>query len=181
MAEWAPAGSGRGRWRALGAGSLDDGAPTRFTGYETEVQPTTVVALRPVDALDGVNGGDGSAPTRLLVKLAESPFYAAGGGQISDIGTIECERGDCRARVEDVLLVGQDRIPEVIVEAGTLDVGEQVLARVDHLTRHKTECNHTATHLLQAALRERVGSHVRQAGSYVGPDKLRFDFSHGTR
>ena len=160
-------------------GSLDDGAPTRFTGYETEVQPTTVVALRPVDALGGVNGGDGSAPTRLLVKLAESPFYAAGGGQISDIGTIECERGDCRARVEDVLLVGQDRIPEVIVEAGTLDVGEQVLARVDHLTRHKTECNHTATHLLQAALRERVGSHVRQAGSYVGPDKLRFDFSHG--
>jgi alanyl-tRNA synthetase len=161
---------------------FDDNPPTRFTGYETEVQPTTVVAVRPVDepgGEDGANGTNGGTPARLLVKLAESPFYAAGGGQISDVGTIECEHGDCRARVQDVLIVGQDRIPEVIVEAGTLAVGEQVLARVDHLTRHETECNHTATHLLQAALRERVGSHVRQAGSYVGPDKLRFDFSHG--
>ncbi len=165
----------------VGAGEhgwLEDGAPTHFTGYETEVQPTTVLAVRALEQGDGGNG-DGGAPRRLLVKLAESPFYAAGGGQISDVGTIECAHGDCVARVEDVLLVGEDRIPEVIVEAGTLEVGEQVLARVDHLTRHRTECNHTATHLLQAALRERVGSHVRQAGSYVGPDKLRFDFSHG--
>jgi alanyl-tRNA synthetase len=175
-------GAGRGgsgsRMPDAATGSLE-GAPTRFTGYETEVQPTTVVAVRTADGHAGANGADGSAPARLLVKLAESPFYAAGGGQISDVGTIECERGDCRARVEDVLILGQDRVPEVILEAGTLDVGEQVLARVDHLARHKTECNHTATHLLQAALRERVGSHVRQAGSYVGPDKLRFDFSHG--
>jgi alanyl-tRNA synthetase len=169
----------------LGAGdsqSLDGGAPARFTGYETEVQPTTVVAVRPLEPAageDGANGANGGGPQRLLVKLAETPFYAAGGGQVSDVGTIECEHGDCRARVEGVLLVGEDRIAEVVVEEGTLDIGEQVLARVDHLTRHKTECNHTATHLLQAALRERVGGHVRQAGSYVGPDKLRFDFSHG--
>jgi alanyl-tRNA synthetase len=158
-------------------GSLDGGAPTRFTGYETEVQQTTVLAVRPIE--DPVSGGERGMPARLLVKLEESPFYAAGGGQISDVGTIECAHGDCRARVEDVLFVGEDRVPEVILEAGTLEVGERVLARVDHLVRHKTECNHTATHLLQAALRERVGSHVRQAGSYVGPDKLRFDFSHG--
>ena len=158
-------------------GSLDGGAPTRFTGYETEVQQTTVVAVRPLE--DPASEGERGMPVRLLVKLEESPFYAAGGGQISDVGTIECAHGDCRARVEDVLFVGEDRVPEVILEAGTLEVGEQVLARVDHLVRHKTECNHTATHLLQAALRERVGSHVRQAGSYVGPDKLRFDFSHG--
>jgi alanyl-tRNA synthetase len=163
----------------LDGDSLDGGPPTRFTGYETEEQRTTVLAVRPVDEQPDASAGNGDSGSRLLIKLAESPFYLAGGGQISDVGTIECEDGDCRARVADVVAIGEDRVAEVVVERGTLEVGEQVLARVDHLTRHKTEANHTATHLLQAALRERVGSHVRQAGSYVGPDKLRFDFSHG--
>jgi alanyl-tRNA synthetase len=163
---------------AAGVGAIDDTPPTRFTGYETEEQRTTVVAVRP-DEMADANGGDRSNRPRLLVKLEESPFYLAGGGQISDVGTIECERGDCRARVEDVVPLGQDRALRVVVEQGELEAGEPVLARVDHLTRHKTEANHTATHLLQAALRERIGAHVRQAGSYVGPDKLRFDFSHG--
>jgi alanyl-tRNA synthetase len=159
---------------AVGTFAGGSGFSTRFTGYETEEQQTTVGALQEID-------GDGSASLgeRYLVKLAESPFYAAGGGQISDVGTIECEHGDCRARVEDVFRVGEDQALAVVVEAGTLAPGEPVVARVDHLARHATEANHTATHLLQAALRERVGSHVRQAGSYVGPDKLRFDFSHG--
>jgi alanyl-tRNA synthetase len=164
---------------AVDVESLDGGPPSRFTGYETEEQRTTVLAVRPLENGRDGSGANGASGSRLLVKLAESPFYLAGGGQISDVGTIECERGDCRARVADVLQVGEHRVAEVILEQGTLEVGEQVLARVDHLTRHKTEANHTATHLLQAALRERVGSHVRQAGSYVGPDKLRFDFSHG--
>src|SRR5262249_12375644 len=109
----------------------------------------------------------------------DSPFYAPGGGQVADIGTIECERGDCRARVQTVFRLGDDQVLAVALEQGELEPGEQVLAVVDHAARHATECNHTATHLLQAALRERLGSHVRQAGSYVGPDKLRFDFSHG--
>ncbi len=116
---------------------------------------------------------------RYLVKLAESPFYAPGGGQIADVGTLECDDGECRAQVENVLRIGNDQALEVVLERGELRAGEQVLARVDHVKRHATEANHTATHLLQAALRERLGSHVRQAGSYVGPDKLRFDFSHG--
>ncbi|MHB8533443.1 MAG: alanine--tRNA ligase, partial [Solirubrobacteraceae bacterium] len=149
-----------------GRGSLDDTPPSKFTGYETQTQRSNVVAVREEDG-------------RTLVKLAESPFYLAGGGQVSDTGLIECENGDCLARVEDVIPVGQDRILTVVFERGSLREGEPVIAHVDHLRRHATEANHTATHLLQAALRETLGSHVRQAGSYVGPDKLRFDFSHG--
>jgi alanyl-tRNA synthetase len=173
---------GRGRAGASASGGAHDdallgelaalsaeGPSTRFTGYENEDQRTTVGAVRSI-ADDGA---------RYLVKLVESPFYAPGGGQIADVGTLECDDGDCRARVENVLRVGDDQALEVVLDAGELRPGEAVLARVDHVKRHATEANHTATHLLQAALRERLGSHVRQAGSYVGPDKLRFDFSHG--
>ncbi len=143
---------------------------TRFTGYESEQQQTTVGALHGLGP-----AGEG----RYLVKLAESPFYAPGGGQVADVGTIECAEGDCLGRVRDVFRVGEDQALEVEVERGELREGEPVTARVDRRARHATECNHTATHLLQAALRERLGNHIRQAGSYVGPDKLRFDFSHG--
>jgi alanyl-tRNA synthetase len=115
----------------------------------------------------------------VLVKLAESPFYATGGGQIADSGVVECESGDCRARVADVLRLGTDQTVILEVEQGSLESGERVVARVAPEVRQATECNHTATHLLHAALRERLGTHVRQAGSYVGPDKLRFDFTHG--
>jgi alanyl-tRNA synthetase len=181
----ASGGEGAGRVRAAaGAFAGESGIPTHFTGYETEEQQTTVGAVQSIAANgSGATGGEGgagaSAGARYLVKLTESPFYATGGGQVADVGTIECEHGDCRARVEDVFRLGDDQALAVVVEQGTLRAGEPVVARVDRVARHATECNHTATHLLQAALRERVGGHVRQAGSYVGPDKLRFDFSHG--
>jgi alanyl-tRNA synthetase len=159
---------------------------SRFTGYETEEQQTTVADLRGIAAENGATGssagdsnGEAPAETRYLVKLAESPFYAAGGGQVADVGTIECADGDCRARIENVFRLGDDQVLEVVIEQGALKPDERVLARVDRVARHATEANHTATHLLQAALRERLGGHVRQAGSYVGQDKLRFDFSHG--
>ncbi len=145
---------------------------TRFTGYETEEQPTTVGALEPMPVPDGVG-------RQALIKLSESPFYAAGGGQVSDAGVIEGEQHGARALVQEVLRLGDDQALVVGVQSGELAPGERVLARVDHAARHATECNHTATHLLHAALRQRLGTHVRQAGSYVGPDKLRFDFSHG--
>jgi alanyl-tRNA synthetase len=160
------------------AGSAE---PTRFVGYET---------LRTTTGLAALEREDG----RALVKLEESPFYAEGGGQVADSGTISWEGGE--AEVVDVYRVGNDQVVEIIPrrprtreqgrEAAGGDerilVGAEaaaVVALVDRETRHATMRNHTATHLLHAALRERLGTHVHQAGSSVRPDKLRFDFTHG--
>jgi alanyl-tRNA synthetase len=138
--------------------------PTRFVGYET---------LRATTGLAAAAADDG----RALVKLEESPFYAEGGGQVADAGELRWEGG--AARVVDVYRVGEDQALEVEPTAGTVKAGVAVEAAVDHEARHATMRNHTATHLLHAALRERLGDHVRQAGSAVRPDKLRFDFTHG--
>jgi alanyl-tRNA synthetase len=139
-------------------------APTEFVGYET---------LRTMTGMAAVEGDDG----RALVKLEQSPFYAEGGGQVADSGLLRWEGGE--AKVVDVYRVGEDQALEVEPTDGDLDAGTAVEAEVDRETRHATMRNHTATHLLHAALRERLGTHVRQAGSSVRPDKLRFDFSHG--
>jgi alanyl-tRNA synthetase len=136
--------------------------PARFVGYET---------LRATTAVAAVAADDG----RALVKLEESPFYAEGGGQVADSGLLRWDGGE--ARVVDVYRVGEDQALEV--EPGGVEAGVAVEALVDHEARHATMRNHTATHLLHAALRERLGDHVRQAGSAVRPDKLRFDFTHG--
>ena len=142
------------------------GFATRFVGYEATEAETVVRAL---DRDDGT----------LLAKLEDSPFYPAGDGQISDSGLVETPSG--RARVVDVFRVGDDQALALEPVEGTIGAGEEAHAAVDRATRLATMRNHTATHLLHAALRERLGTHVRQAGSYVGPDKLRFDFAHGER
>jgi alanyl-tRNA synthetase len=156
--------------------------PTRFVGYET---------LRATTGLAAMEGDDG----RALVKLEESPFYAEGGGQVADSGVLRWASGE-EADVVDVYRVGEDQVLEVTPrrprtrEDGREASGDDERARlgaeeaavdavVDRETRHATMRNHTATHLLHAALRERLGTHVRQAGSAVRPDKLRFDFTHG--
>ena len=144
----------------------DAGFPTRFVGYETTEADTVL------GALEQSNG-------QVLAKLAESPFYAEGGGQVSDSGLVETPSG--RARVERVYRLGDDQAVALSVSDGELVPGEAAHAKVDRQRRLATMANHTATHLLHAALRQLLGTHVRQAGSYVGPDKLRFDFTHGER
>src|SRR3954470_5981200 len=153
----------REQLRAFATGA---GAPSIFTGYETTEQATAVASVAREDG-------------RVVAKLVESPFYATGGGQVHDAGLIECEDGGCAAKVVDVVRLGDDQALVLEPVKGELHEGERVWARVDRHARRATECNHTATHLLHAALRERLGTHVLQAGSYVGPDKLRFDFTHG--
>jgi alanyl-tRNA synthetase len=156
----------RDRAAALSGGA---GFATDFVGYETTDAETTIGAVQ-----------SEPAEGRLLLKLLESPFYATGGGQVADVGVLECAGGGCRARVTDVIRLGNDQVVEVEPEHGTFEPGERVAAHVDRAARHATACNHTGTHLLHAALRRHLGDHVRQAGSYVGPDKLRFDFTHGS-
>jgi alanyl-tRNA synthetase len=138
--------------------------PTEFVGYER------------LAATTGLATAESSGATA-LVKIEESPFYAEGGGQVSDSGVLRWDDGE--AEVAQVFRVGADQVLEVKTDGSLPDAGTTVEAIVDRETRHATMRNHTATHLLHAALRERLGTHVRQAGSAVRPDKLRFDFTHG--
>lgn len=146
----------------------DRSPETSFVGYEYLRSDTGIASL------ESVNGN-------ALVKLEQSPFYPEGGGQISDTGLLRWEGG--QARVSDVIRVGDDQVLELEAadgqDAAWPPAGATVEAVVDRDARSRTMKNHTATHLLHAALRERLGTHVHQAGSSVRPDKLRFDFSHG--
>ena len=152
--------------------SLGVGA-TRFLGYERLTAPSVVVGL----VSGGAAVGEVTEGEDAEVVLVETPFYAEGGGQIGDAGDLVGPNG--KIAVHDT----QMAMPDVIfhfgkVSEGTIAMGETVEAYVDPIRREDTARNHSATHLLHAALREVLGPHVRQAGSLVAPDRLRFDFSH---
>jgi alanyl-tRNA synthetase len=139
------------------------GFRTEFAGYEqTEV-------LTQIGALEELGGG------RFLAKLRESPFYAEGGGQVSDQGVLEKDSGE-RAELVQAFRFGDDQA--LLFSGHGFAAGDRVRASVPWHVRFPTMANHTATHLLHRALREVLGEHVRQAGSAVRPDKLRFDFTH---
>ncbi len=140
------------------------GFTTAFVGYGDLDLRTTIGALEDL--------GDGT----WVAKLRESPFYPEGGGQVSDHGSVESETG--RAAVREVVRFDGDQALVLVLEHGMLQAGQEVRAIVDEAHRRPTAANHTGTHVLHRALQEVLGDHVRQKGSSVRPDKLRFDFSH---
>jgi alanyl-tRNA synthetase len=149
---------------------LDEHGPTTFVGYTDDT-----AAARVLDILDAPAGPDGDA--RFEVFLDVTPFYAEGGGQVGDTGIIETDGG--RARVIDttVALAGLTRHLAVL-EEGEVRAGQAATAVIDVERRAAIRRNHTGTHLLHWALRTVLGDHVKQQGSLVAPDRLRFDFTH---
>ncbi len=155
-------------------------AGDRFEGYTTtSVKGTPVIALfdrerRQVSELP--EGADGYA------ALAQTPFYLEAGGQVSDVGQLHADGSGASADVQGVarIAAGLPRLHRIHMKSGTLRERDIITADVDAPTRDATRRNHTATHLLHAALRNVLGSHVKQAGSLVAPDRLRFDFVHAS-
>ena len=146
---------------------------TNFTGYETLNGKSVVVGLISM----GLSVTEVSQGEELQLVLRETPFYAEGGGQVGDGGTIG--NSECEIAVHDT----KEVIPGLIVHygilsKGTISIGDTVQSHVDPIRRDDTARNHTATHMLHAALRHVLGPHVRQAGSLVTASRLRFDFSH---
>ena len=155
------------QYESLGVGA------TQFLGYEQISASSPIVGLIADDEVVS----EATAGQSVEIVLVQTPFYAEGGGQIGDVGTLTGPDGSIEVRDTQAVM------PDVImhfgkVANGVVRLGETVQADVDPLRREDTARNHTATHLLHAALREVLGPHVRQAGSLVAPDRLRFDFSH---
>ena len=154
---------------------------TGFVGYDGLHQETVVAAILLLDPSTGSgraeSAGQAVKGRQVELVLEETPFYAEGGGQVGDRGTISGPNG--RVRVEDTQSpVAGLIVHRGVVEEGDISLGERVSAQVEPSRRLDSARNHSGTHLLHASLRSILGPHVRQAGSLVSPDRLRFDFSH---
>ena len=153
--------------------SIDPSVTSKFVGYDKLVSDSKILVLTTEDEIvealtDGQNG---------TIITEETPFYGTMGGQQGDIGVIETESGSFT--VKDTIHLQGGKIGHVgIMTKGMLTQGETVTLKVDEKNRQLTSKNHSATHVLQKALRMVLGSHVEQAGSYVSKDRLRFDFTH---
>ena len=171
----------RAAWKGSGDREISEvyrqvsvrGITTTFLGYETTEADSEIIAM--------ISGGEeiGSASEAMAVELitAGTPFYGAAGGQVGDTGIISGASG--KIAVTNTLKLPGDLIVHIgKVESGSFHVGDTVHLAVDAQLRKDTEIHHTATHILHSVLRKVLGDHVKQAGSLVAPDRLRFDFSH---
>jgi alanyl-tRNA synthetase len=143
------------------------GLDSSFLGYSALANDSTIIHLSSAELQEGQRGD---------IVLAATPFYPEGGGQVGDQGVIRTPGGVFQ--VEETQRFGGAIVHSGVVISGTIVTGESAHAEVSAARRLDTARNHTGTHLLHAALRSVLGSHVRQAGSYVGPDRLRFDYTH---
>lgn len=148
--------------------------PTEFLGYSDDEDTATVKAI----VSDGASVDRAQTGSTVEIVLDRTPFYAEMGGQVGDTGYITSEDG-LKVHVTDTQAPEKGlHVHQGKVEAGAIAVGDEVVASIDVMRRERIRRNHTATHILHWALREVLGEHVKQAGSYVAPDRLRFDFTH---
>jgi alanyl-tRNA synthetase len=171
----------RAAWKGSGAKASDDVwfdiaervGSTEFTGYAANEGEGQVVAL----VNDGVEVQSAVANDTVTVITNQTPFYGESGGQMGDAGVISST--NMRGEVTDTAKpLGRLHAHQVTIGTGEIKVGDFVTLKIDTARRDSLRANHSATHLLHASLRERLGSHVTQKGSLVAPDRLRFDFSH---
>ncbi|MHA6317107.1 alanine--tRNA ligase [Altererythrobacter sp. CAU 1778] len=172
----------RAAWK--GSGAAADGelwfdiaereGATEFTGYSVTQGEGKVVAL----IVDGAEVDAAEAGTDVLVITNQTPFYGESGGQVGDSGTISTQSGLRIAVADTNKPLGRLHVHEGKVEAGRIAIGDTVHLSIDVERRDAVRANHSATHLLHAALRNVLGGHVTQKGSLVAQDRLRFDFSH---
>ncbi len=172
----------RAAWKGSGAAASEDiwfdiaerhGA-TEFTGYSaTDGEGEVVAIVREGAAVDAAQAGE-----TVLLLTNQTPFYGDSGGQMGDVGTIGNPAGFAARVTGTAKPLGRLHAHTAEISAGSVAVGDVVQLSVDVATRNRLRANHSATHLVHAALREKLGAHVTQKGSMVAADRLRFDFSH---
>ncbi|MDD5573929.1 MAG: alanine--tRNA ligase [Candidatus Omnitrophica bacterium] len=148
--------------------------PSRFVGYESDSCRAKVIQI----VKDAAEVREAAVGQKVGIVLEETPFYGESGGQVGDVGTMACKGLKIVVRDTKKQDGASVHLAEIEGPSGTLSVGDVVEAQVDAAHRQAVKRAHTATHILQAVLRKVLGAHVQQAGSFVEPDRFRFDFTH---
>jgi alanyl-tRNA synthetase len=168
------AGSGEAATDTLWFSLREEIGPTEFLGYETEIAEGVILAI----VKDGAKADRAPAGETVRILTNQTPFYGEGGGQVGDTGAMFSAHGAEGAVIDTEKKLGNLYVHVVKIGRGQFALGDAVELRVDAERRRATRANHSATHLLHAALKHVLGPHVAQKGSMVSPDRLRFDFSH---